>query len=930
MTEPNRHLVIQLLGPLAVSVDGTSVQLRPRRLRTLAVVLAMSAGRSVSVDQLAYALWDGELPEDVRSSVQNHVWRLRNLLGAEVIGTSSAGYQLRMDADDVDALRFSRLLDAALETSNEAAERELLTAALGLWRGNPFEDVPSEWLEQFEAPRLVERYLTAVERSADLRQAENSGRSDVVPQLRQLAARHPLRESLWRRLLVALDKDGRPAEALDLYETIRTRIAEELGVDPGQELQEVYADLLARTTQDFAHGAVSASFPVLPRQLPADIDGFAGREAALSALDGLLGDADDPDGRPVVITAIGGTAGVGKTSLAVHWAHRVAHRFPDGHLYVNLRGYDQSGQVATATEAVRGFLDALHMPTSQIPATLDAQVGLYRSLLAGKRILVVLDNARDSEQVRPLLPGAPGCLAVVTSRDPLISLLAAEGAHPIALDLLSADDSRLLLARRLGVERVAAEPRAVDDIIVACARLPLALAILAARASTQSTFPLTQLAAELNSSRGPLDALSGGDAVTNVRSVFSWSYRTLSPEAARLFRLLGLNPGSEFAAPAAASVAGIPLSQIGLALAELTRARMVTEHAYGRYGLHDLLRAYATELAHDIDTSKERHAATRRILDHYLQTAYVACLLISPHRETRISPELPASGARPQEVADYAEAMTWFTFEHSALVATVEHAAATGFETHAWQLAWALAPYLDRRGHWNDQVTTAQTALQAAVRLNSVAGQAHAHRGLGNAYYRLGPIEMAKTHLERAIDLFQALDDITGQASAHHGLAGAYARSGEYRLALRQVRRAHELFRIADDRAGQGRTLNSIGWYEALCGNYQEALSSCKQALSLMQEVGDRHVEAATWDSLGYTNLQLNESQEAILCYRQSLALMREVNDPYYEATVLDHLADAHRANGDIDHARSVWQRSLVILDQLHHPDADSVRTKLE
>jgi hypothetical protein len=377
---------------------------------------------------------------------------------------------------------------------------------------------------------------------------------------------------------------------------------------------------------------------VVPRQLPVAARHFAGRAGALTVLAGLAAEAGGADGagRAMVISVIEGTAGIGKTALAVHFAHQVAGDFPDGQLYVNLRGFDPAGPPMTPGEAVHIFLDALGVRAGQLPASLDAQVGLYRSLLAGRRMLVLLDNARDAGQVRPLLPASPGCLVLVTSRSQLTGLAAAEGAMPLALDLLTGEEAKELLAARLGGDRLAADPAAAQELTGLCARLPLALAIAAARAATQPALPLADLAAELRDAGGRLDALDAGDAAASVRAVFSWSYQQLDAAAARMFRLLGLHPGPAIGTPAAASLAGLPPRPARTVLTELTRAHLLAEPAPGRFAFHDLLRAYAAERAQADEGGTERHAAVHRMLDHYLHTACPAALLIHPTSQTMI------------------------------------------------------------------------------------------------------------------------------------------------------------------------------------------------------------------------------------------------------------------------------------------------------
>jgi hypothetical protein len=456
---------------------------------------------------------------------------------------------------------------------------------------------------------------------------------------------------------------------------------------------------------------------VTPRQLPGVISGFAGRGAELDALNVMLAGRTDVGGT-IVISAVDGTAGIGKTALAVHWAHNVADRFPDGQLYVNLRGFDPVGPPLASSDAVRGFLDAFEVPSERIPVSLDAQAALYRSLLAGRRVLVVLDNARDSDQVRPLLPGSAGSLVLVTSRPRLTELIAAEGAHPLTVNLMPVADARQLLAHRLGPGRVEAEPEAVRDIIAMCVRLPLALSIVAARAAAHPTFPMAALAAELREARGSLEAFTDGDLGTDLRAVFSWSYQGLSKSAAPLFRMLGLYPGTAIGAPAAASLAALPLQQARNLLAELARAHLVEEQAPGRFSFHDLLRAYASELAQAYESDTERHSAVRRVLDHYLHTAHGAVRFFHPRMDLHIRTPLEA-GVVPEAFADPESeaARAWFETEYPVFMDVIRLAVAGGWDTHAWQFSVVLEEYLDRQGYRNECLTAQGAALAAAEKI---------------------------------------------------------------------------------------------------------------------------------------------------------------------------------------------------------------------
>jgi len=730
-----------------------------------------------------------------------------------------------------------------------------------------------------------------------------------------------------------------PADAADLagWDTVHWRLL--------QAVDDVHRDRRLAATAQVEISRRASRVPVpppatptephrpVPRQLPAAIRHFAGRAGELSALTGLL-DEGTRVGGTVVISAIAGTAGVGKTALAVYWAHRVADRFPDGQLYVDLRGFDPSGSPVSSAEAVRGFLEALGVPAQQIPASLQAQTGLYRSILAERRVLLVLDNARDVEQIRPVLPGSPDCLVVVTSRNQLTGL-AAEGARPIVLDLLSTTEARTLLDRHLGTARTSDHPEAVAEIITLCARLPLALSIVAARAAAYPRFSLADLAGELRRSGG-LDAFDGGDSATNVRAVFSWSYRQLDPAAARMFRLLGLHPGPDLSTAAAASLAGVPVRQARALLAALTRAHLVTERAPGRYAFHDLLRAYATELAedneHDTDHEHDTHAARDRVLDHYLHTAHTAATILDPLRQPlALDPMRP--GVTVEDIADHGQALDWFTAEHRVLMAVINYAAGARLDTQTWQLAWAFADFLDRRGHWYELVSTQTAALHATERLAYRPGLARAHRYLGRVHTRLGHYDEARSHYQHALDAFGELGDRTGQAHTHHSLCVVYERLGRHEDALSHAQQAVDLYRAVGNQAGAAHALNTVGWSYAQLGDHGQALTYCLQAMDLLKELGDRHGQALTWDSLGYAHRHLGHRRQAIACYERALELFRDVGDRYGEAETLIDLGDAYLATGDREPAGDAWRQALDILDAIDESDdshAERVRAKLE
>jgi len=660
---------------------------------------------------------------------------------------------------------------------------------------------------------------------------------------------------------------------------------------------------------------------VRPRQLISDVARFAGRRDELASLADLLSEGG---GAPVPIVVVSGTAGVGKTALAVHWAHRIAARFPDGQLFVNLRGFDPTAAPVAPARAVRALLDAFEVPPGRIPASFEAQVALYRSILAERRVLVVLDNARDAEQVRPLLPGAEGCLTVVTSRETLSGLVVSEGAVPVVLDLMPVDEARELIAKRVGDRRVAAEPAAVERIVTRCAGLPLALAVVAARAATHPRFALAAVADEL----GSLDVFGGPDVATDVRAVLSWSYLQLSDEAARLFRLLGLHPGPDVAAPAVASLAGTSLPQARTLLAELARTNLVTENAPNRYRFHDLLRLYASELVGADEQPPGRDAALTRLLDHYLHTAHRAALLLNPNRHP-ITLEPAAPGARPEPLADRDRALAWLAAEHPVLVPVSRHAADEGFDRHTWQLAWTLTTFLDRRGHWEDRVAMHERAVASARRLADPDGLSYALRGLGLALYRLGRYPEAQEKLHEALDCFHERDDPAGRAHTHLDIAWVSDRQGAHADALSHADRALALHRASGNGAGEAGALNAVGWFHAKLGEHETALARCEEAHALFGRLGDRIGAAATWDSLGYVNHELGRYDRAIECYGRAVELFRDAGDRYHEAESLRKLSGAFLAAADTDHAYGHGRSALRILDELGHPDADEVRHHL-
>ncbi|MEV6172573.1 BTAD domain-containing putative transcriptional regulator [Streptomyces sp. NPDC051954] len=933
-----------LLGTVELrDADGASVDLGPAKQRTVLAALLVDAGRWVAVQTVIDRVWGEDVPPQVRPSLYAHIARIRRLLAATAqpagagaddvaagpqLRRGPGGYMLDTAADRVDVHRFRQLVEEARGAECTDAQRVLmLRQALGWWRGEPLAGLAGAWAERTReswAQERIDAVLAWAE--AEFRTGNHAG---VTGALTALAAEYPLVEPLTVALMRALHAAGRGPEALACYTALRKRLAEELGTDPGAEVRQVHQAILRGESASPAAPDLVEPGPAVPAQLPLEARGFTGRKEELARLDGILAGSSK---RPaaVVVSAVSGTAGVGKTALAVHWAHRVADRFPDGQLYANLRGFDPSGSAMAPDQAVRGFLDALGAPAQRVPVDLQSRVGLYRSLLAGRRVLVVLDNARDAEQVRPLLPGSPGCLAVVTSRNRLTGLVAAEGAHPIALDLLAPAEARALLAHRLGEDRVAAEPDAVQEIITRCARLPLALGIATARAAAHPGFPLSAVAEELRDSHGSLDAFAGGDLTTDVRAVFSWSYAALAPEQARLFALLGLAPGSDIGLPALASLAGLPGPAARAQLRALENLHLVDQYEPGRWRMHDLVRLYAADRGRQDLAPEEQEAALRRLVGFYLHTA-CGTLRLMPLDDT--PPELgdPGPGCRPQRLTTHAEAVEWLAGELPNVLAAQRLASDRGWRRLVWQFAWSLDQFHGLLGHVHDRVAMWQAALAALDHDDELGVHMRVHRRLGHAATHTGSHDEARKHLGHALDLAEQADDHGTQARIHISLAQAYGQQDRLRPALEHSERALRLLQELELPAVKAAALNSVGWYNARLGRYGQARVHCEAALPLARHARHESIEADILDSLGYIAHHTGHHEEAVDHYRLAVARYRGAGSDRWAADTLDRLGHAHRALGGFEQARSTWEEAAAMYrDQLRPALAERVQRQLD
>jgi len=974
-------LRVGVLGPVTAWYGDQELPVGQPRQQAVLGILAMRANRVISRGELVDAVWGQDPPASAEGGIYTYVAGLRRVIEpnrslrgpGRVLVSSGAGYVLHLVPGQPDAVAFEQDLGRARQlrkAGDLTGAAVALNSALSLWRGIAFAGVPGPFAET-ERVRLGELRSAAAEERADV--LLSLGRhEEVVPDLTAMVADHPLRERMRGLLMIALYRCGRHAEALRVFAEGRRMLADELGIDPGSDLSRIHQQVLTAdpalavpdgpalvALDGDATGTGSAlgdgrrpqaggTLTPVPAQLPLDAPGFSGRHEELAMLQAMLpaksarssdagpGEASPGEAGPgeastdqtVPIVVISGTAGTGKTALAVRFGRQVAKRFPSGQLYVNLRGLDPATPPMEPAEALRFFLDSLGVPPYRMPADIEGRSALFRSLLDGKRMLIVLDNARNVAQVRPLLPGSPGSLVVVTSRNEMTGLVAAEGAVPLTLDVLSYDEAREMLVRRLGQDRAAAEPEAADEIIYSCARLPLALGIAVGRAASRPKRPLTALAAELRDARGRLDALEAGDAVTNVRAVLSWSYDQLHEPAARMFRLLGVHPGPDISLSAAASLAGMARADAGAALRELSRTHMVAEYLPARFTFHGLLRAYAADQAERNDPEPERRAAVHRVLDHYLHTAMAASHRFSPFRSP-LQLASPQPGVLPADVADKDQAMAWFDAEVPVLLALIAFADANGFDTHAWQIPWTLGPFFNRRGRWQDYIATQQTALAAAQRLGDTLALAHAHHLLGHVQSQVGAYDAADPNFRRALDEFRALGDRPNEAVVLNGLAGMLEKQERYPEALAVALDALRMLKAVGHWWTQATLENGVGWLYAHLGQYDRALTHCQRALSLHRDSGHRGGTADTLDSLGYVYLHLGDITAAKAHYTKAIEAYREIGAPFGEGNSLGGLGDALLAEGDPSAAGTAWREAIALLDRLPHPLADEIRVKL-
>jgi DNA-binding SARP family transcriptional activator/tetratricopeptide (TPR) repeat protein/DNA-binding XRE family transcriptional regulator len=890
---------IGVLGPLSVRHGDRTVEVGALKQRSLLALLALRANGTVRHDEIIDVLWGSEPPESCLGLVHTYVSRLRRSLiavskrNADAITSVVGGYRLSLATDQLDLLRFDELVAMAQAERMDDPVRatDLFDRAMACWRGPVFADLPERLRRHPAAVAAAGRRRDAALAHADV--ALELGRYDeVVAAIGVLIHDEPLHEGLHARLILGLAGTGEQAAALQVFADIRARLDEDLGVEPGAEIRAAHLRVLRVDRADPPSQHV-------PAQLPAETPGFVGRAAALVRLDELVADVD---GRAVTI-AVSGSAGVGKTALAVRWAHRVRSRFPDGQLSINLRGYAVSGP-PTAHDVLVRFLHALGVSPDRVPTDSDDAAGLYRTMLTGKRVLVLLDNAATAEQVRPLLPGSPGSLVLVTSRDRLTGLTARDGAHQLPLDVLAPGESVDLLGRLVGVARTRREAIAAAEMADTCAHLPLALRIAGANLAIRPLTTVADYTRELRD-RGRMAGLAvAGDESAAVRVAFDLSYAKLAPAARRLFRLLGLVPGTDIDAPGAAAMTGATTEEAARLLRVLDHGNLIREHAPGRYTFHDLLREYAADRAGFDDEDDDRQAAMVRLFEHYLKSVRANSAVL-----WQVEPAESGGGEQA--------AIAWLDAERANLVAATLGASGLGLHSYAWRFAEALRSYFANRGHGDDGIAVCTAALAAARGAGDVDAEASVHELLGQIYGNLSDYDNAIEHLQWALDLSRSTGNRVVEAAALHNLGRAHSQQGQPAQASSFCEESLLIYRAIGNRWGEAAALNYLGIAALLLGRPQTAIDRHTEALELSTRIGHRQIQAAAAQGLGLTHWAVGDLALAEQCYRDALAVCRRYGYRHGEVAMLVCLAETGCDRGTFADATAMVRQAIEQARQL-------------
>jgi DNA-binding SARP family transcriptional activator/Tfp pilus assembly protein PilF len=945
----------------------------------LLAALLLNPGQAVSTDRLIAELWGDDPPDRAANLISVYVFRLRRLIDdaeGRVLTTRAPGYQLQLAPGDVDAEGFEALVGQgrqALAHGDFRSAAATMTEAVGLWQGQALADVPPSALVTAEAGRLEESRLDAVELrlEADI----GCGRhAELVPELRRLVSSQPLREGLWGLLIRALDRAGRHAEALAAYGEARQVIADELGVDPGPELQRLYQNLLTADlatqreppagpplpappvpARDWGHrpaapargghrpgpaadgphrpaegsrrrGPHSPGLRRVPAQLPADVGDFTGRVLHLERLCGLVTDARRQDSPAVTVAVVAGAPGLGKTALAIHAAHALRPDFPDGQLYVSLLGGRQ--QPVPADEVLARFLRDLGVDGSRVPVDAEERAALYRTRLAERQILIALDDARDAAQVRPLLPGTGSCAVIITSRHRLSALA---GSRLIDLDVLGDDEAAELFTRVIGADRAAAEPDAVRDVLTICAGLPLAIRIAGARLAARPGWSVRTLADRLTDQRRRMDELTAGDLA--VRACFQVSFDALPrsagrADAAHVFRMLGVWQGPSIDVRAAAALIGQPEQDVAGALEVLVDAHLLESPAPDRYAFHELLRAYASDRAQADEPGPAIDDAIGRVVTWYLRTADAAASVVSPHR-ARVPLEPAEPGREPLAFGTADQALAWCEQERANLVAATRQAAGRGRHDIAWKLPVAAMVCFDFHGYRTEWITTHRIGLASARAQGDQAGEAWVLNNLGMVLSQQRD-NAAIDYFAQAMAIRRETGDLQGQAQATNNLAFHYRFLGRHEEAAATLLEALDLQRQVGHRYGEAITLCNLGEACLELGRYEEATAWSQDALAVVREIGSSRLEGYARYNLGRIDLSRGRPAEAAGQLGQALDLHRAAGDRYGEAQDLQYLGHTHVQAGRPADAREAWERARRLFESLGDDTlAAELRTRL-
>jgi len=975
------------LGPLEVWSEGDWTDVSAAKWRSLLACLLIRAGQIVSTDSLIFELWGDNPPARANNLVSIYVHRLRKLIGdteGRVLVYRAPGYLLRVGADDTDMQQFEALVAEGrgmLDDGDAEAAAARLEKALALWRGPLLADVSPSELVTRESERAAELQLAATELWIEANLA--CGRfAKVIPELRRLMPENPLREGLWLQLMRALEGAGRHAEALEAYGQAREAISEELGVDPGAELQRLYAELLAADASgasrpapprvsaetrgplplapegtrrpgdeepgdaeayenseeapigeiqgtiaigmvaESREGSATPAEPVespvtSPAQLPADIGDFTGRDPQVRHLRDML-TSDVGSGSPgaVRVAVIAGAGGLGKTTLAVHAAHRVRGSFPDGQLYVDLLG--ASAQSASPGEVLARFLRDLGVPGEKVPVSDEERAALYRTRLTDRRVLILLDNAKDAAQVRPLLPGSASCAVLVTTRNRAPDLAR---TRFVDLNVLADDEALALFSRIVGDDRPETEPDATAEVLVACAGLPLAIRICAARLAARSRWKIATMANRLRDEQRRLDELHVGDL--EVRASFQVSYDSLRPgrhgiDPARAFRLLGLWQGATISLSAAVALLGEPEDDVADVLETLVDANLLESPAPDWYRFHDLLRFYAGERAQEEESEADRAKAIGRLLRWYLYTADGAGHVVGPHRY--VVPLEDSPDVSPLRLDSVDDALSWYDSERANVIAATRQAAAVGLHDVAWRLPAALFPIFNRRDNWADCIAAHQIALDSARHAEHRPGEGWVLHNLGAALARIQGKEAIR-YLEHALAIRREVHDRTGEAQTALALAEAYLKLQGPDVALDAYRQCLDVLRDVGNASLLGTGFNNLGEVCLELGRLDEAADCFRQAHEIWNGIGG-YGEGHVLHNLGRVYLELGRSDEAIASLNESRRIHTASGDLIGQATALKYLGQAYRHAGNENAAQAAWTTALAIFENLNE-DAD-------